>query len=79
MLTKSRSHFKDDKLIYVQGKWCAPESGIWSCAIELAGRYPLEDHYPDLKDFFVEKLEVMIANTGILLRELKVAAQSNVP
>jgi hypothetical protein len=58
-------------LVYVRGRWCSPSSGIWSCDVELSGRFPLEDTYPKLQKFFVDKLGVVVADSGVLVEELR--------
>lgn len=38
--------------------------------MELSGRTPLEGAYPDLRDFFVKKLGVMVMSANVLAKEL---------
>ncbi|KIX09215.1 uncharacterized protein Z518_00294 [Rhinocladiella mackenziei CBS 650.93] len=65
-----RNEFNARGLIYARGKWWKPSECLWNCRIEISGRVPLEQTYPKLKNFFVDKMKVMPMSINVLVQEL---------
>ncbi|EXJ63403.1 uncharacterized protein A1O5_11452 [Cladophialophora psammophila CBS 110553] len=81
---KLRESIEDDALIYVnvsgRHKWCKISECLWASTTTIRGRTTLNDHYEDLKDFFVTVLGVSELSLDMVLDELieKGARQASV-
>ncbi|KIW90949.1 uncharacterized protein Z519_08732 [Cladophialophora bantiana CBS 173.52] len=71
---KLRESIDDDALIYVNvsgcHKWCKIFEYLWASATTIRDRTTLNDHYEDLKDFFVTVLGVSELSFDMMLDEL---------
>jgi hypothetical protein len=69
-LTNFSVDFELKGLIYARGQWLRPSECVWNCPVEVSGRVPLEQSFPELREFFVEVLKVATMNTTLLTEEL---------
>jgi hypothetical protein len=79
ILISSRGKFNTLGLIYVKGRWLRPTECLWNCTVEISGRVPLDRTYPELKNFFVNKMRVMPMNVNVLVQELTRTAKKATP
>ncbi|KEF60999.1 uncharacterized protein A1O9_02563 [Exophiala aquamarina CBS 119918] len=49
---------------------------IFNCTVVISGRVPLDQVYPKLKKFFVDKMKVMTMNIDVLVQELARTAKA---
>jgi hypothetical protein len=56
-----------------------PAECLWNCTVAISGRAPLDQVYPKLKDFFVDKMKVLTMNINTLLQELARTARKTAP
>jgi hypothetical protein len=52
---------------------------LWNCTVAISGRAPLDQVYPKLKKFFVDKMKVMTMNINVLVQELAGTAKKTPP
>ena len=57
-------------LIHAHGRWIKPSSAIWNCTVDLSGEVQLDGLYPQLRAFFVNKLDVKLMNPNLLLQKM---------
>ena len=76
VLTKFSDCFDKKGLIYATGRWLTPSECVWNCAVKISGRVPLEQSFPELREFFVEVLQVRTIDTMLLIEELMVSSKS---
>ncbi|KIW72175.1 hypothetical protein, variant [Phialophora macrospora] len=74
-----RKEFNINGLIYVSRQWLKPTECLWNCTVAISGRVPLDRVYPQLKEFFVNKMKVMTMNINVLLQELGRTAKKTSP
>lgn len=63
--------FVEDPLIYVAPNWYTTPECLWSTATSIPGRTALNDHYQDLKDFFVDCLGVQTLTLQMVVENLR--------
>ncbi|RDH24776.1 hypothetical protein M747DRAFT_252824 [Aspergillus niger ATCC 13496] len=66
-----RKRFVEDPLIYVAPNWYTTPECLWSTATSIPGRTALNDHYQDLKDFFVDCLGVQTLTLQMVVEKLR--------
>ncbi|KAE9369740.1 hypothetical protein N431DRAFT_493510 [Stipitochalara longipes BDJ] len=73
-----RTRFEKDCFIYdgVRQAWIPPSSCLWSKDATIPGKFTILNQYRQLKDFFVDILNVKIPDLGMLVDELSQAASS---
>ncbi|EXJ92319.1 hypothetical protein A1O3_00869 [Capronia epimyces CBS 606.96] len=77
--SRLRGLCEDEELIFANGSWWAPSKCIWESGYPLPQRASLEDHYPELKSFFVNILKVPEVNARVLLEGLLDIAKAETP
>lgn len=73
---KFREEFNTHGLISVSGRWLKPSECLWNCTVAISGREPLDQVYPKLKKFFVDKMKVMTMSINVLVQELARTARA---
>ncbi|GLA20578.1 hypothetical protein AnigIFM62618_009153 [Aspergillus niger] len=66
-----RKRFVEDPLIYVAPNWYTTPECLWSTATSIPGRTALNDHYQDLKEFFVDLLGVQTLTLEMVVEKLR--------
>ncbi|KAK5286430.1 hypothetical protein LTR43_010495 [Exophiala xenobiotica] len=74
-----RQEFNARGLIFVRQSWLKPSECLWNCTIAISGRVPLDQVYPKLKNFFVDKMQVMTMNINVLVQELAKTTKKTAP
>ncbi|KAK5457302.1 hypothetical protein LTS15_005083 [Exophiala xenobiotica] len=74
-----RQEFNARGLIFVRQRWLKPSECLWNCTIAISGRVPLDQLYPKLKNFFVDKMQVMTMNINVLVQELAKTTKKTAP
>ncbi|EHA18945.1 hypothetical protein ASPNIDRAFT_187731 [Aspergillus niger ATCC 1015] len=71
MVNTYRKRFVEDPLIYVASNWYTTPECLWSTATSIPGRTALNDHYQDLKEFFVDSLGVQTLTLQMVVEKLR--------
>ncbi|GKZ34319.1 hypothetical protein AbraIFM66950_004548 [Aspergillus brasiliensis] len=66
-----RLMFWDDPLIFVASNWYRVSECLWSTATSISGRIALNDHYHDLREFFVDFLGVQTLTLQMVVEKLR--------
>ena len=78
-LTTNRVETDKHGLIYGKNRWLTPADCLWNCTVEISGKEPLDEIYPELRTFFVEHLKVMPMTPDVLVQELDGLSRRLVP
>ncbi|RDK42854.1 hypothetical protein M752DRAFT_275955 [Aspergillus phoenicis ATCC 13157] len=66
-----RKRFVEDSLIYVAPNWYTTPECLWSTATSIPGRTALNDHYQNLKEFFVNLLGVQTLTLEMVVEKVR--------
>ncbi|KIW13179.1 hypothetical protein PV08_08366 [Exophiala spinifera] len=70
-----RYKFRDHSLIYTDQTWRKSTECLWNCTVTIPGRVPLDEMFPQLQNFFVDKVEVLPLKIDMLIEDLVKAVE----